>query len=299
MINFITIVLASMVLFVVGCSEPTKDAEKNTVNNSGVKSVSTDRDSILVIQPVIATANSVITLTIKDRNVSRSNIHWKINGKEDPNARTVRFTSNTLNKGDIVQAVLIDNETEHTSNEITIINSPPTIQKARILPALPNLSSRLSAQVSANDIDGDYVAYKYAWSHNGQTASEESYFEGDFKRGDTITVNVTPLDKHGPGKSVTLTSSIFNSIPEISDGKHDFKDDLYTYQIVAVDPDGDTLVFKLEEGPKGMTIDTSLGLISWETGPDAEGTHEIKVSVADNHGAKVLIPITTVISLTK
>ncbi len=299
MINFLTIVLASMALFVFGCSGPSKDAETYKTNKSTVESGSTDPKSVLDIQPFNAKANSVITLTISDQKLSRSNIHWNINGDEDQNARTVRFTSDTLKKGDIVQAVLIEKDTKHTSNEITILNSPPTIQKARIFPALPKKSSRLSAEVTSHDIDGDYVAYKYSWTHNGKTASEESYFEGDFNRGDTITVEVTPLDNDGPGKSVTLTSSIFNSIPVISEGTHEFNVDLYTYQIAASDPDTDILAFTLEEGPEGMTIDPSSGLISWKTGPDDAGTHEIKVSVTDNNGAKIMVPITTVLSLTE
>ena len=300
MIKFISVFTVLIALFLFGCSEQPKEDPKGQAIKSSIETGSIDPNSLLVIRPLNATARSVIILIIKDRSLRRSNIYWKINGNEDRSSRTIRFTSDTLKKGDVVQAVLIDNRNEYMSNEITILNSPPTIRSARILPDLPTLSSRLRVEVSTQDIDDDYVAFKYNWTHNGKTVSEESYFEGDFKRDDMIKVEVTPLDKEGPGKSVRLTSSIFNSIPVISEGTHEFDGNLYTYQVAASDPDGDSLAFTLEEGPEGMTIDPSSGLISWGIDPDnAAGAYEIKVSVKDNHGAKILVPITTVISVTE
>ena len=44
-------------------------------------------------------------------------------------------------------------------------------------------------------------------------------------------------------------------------------DQLYTYDVDANDPDGDTLTFSLDAAPAGMSIDTASGLIQWT--PDA------------------------------
>ena len=43
----------------------------------------------------------------------------------------------------------------------------------------------------------------------------------------------------------------------------------YLYQVVATDPDGDDIEYVLEDGPPGMTIDPSTGLVQWlASGPD-------------------------------
>jgi Ca2+-binding RTX toxin-like protein len=57
---------------------------------------------------------------------------------------------------------------------------------------------------------------------------------------------------------------------------------LYTYEVVAVDPDiGDVLSYILEQAPSGMTIDSSTGLIQWVPAESQVGNHTVKVIVID------------------
>ena len=56
-------------------------------------------------------------------------------------------------------------------------------------------------------------------------------------------------------------------------------DVLYTYNVVAVDTDGDTLTYSLTSSPTGMTIDSSTGVISWT--PDAVGDYDVILKVSD------------------
>ena len=55
--------------------------------------------------------------------------------------------------------------------------------------------------------------------------------------------------------------------------------ELYTYEVEATDPDGDTLTYSLDVKPSGMTIDSATGLISWT--PTAEGDYDVVVKVSD------------------
>jgi len=55
--------------------------------------------------------------------------------------------------------------------------------------------------------------------------------------------------------------------------------ELYTYEVQATDPDGDTLTFSLDVKPSGMTINSAIGLISWT--PTAEGDYDVVVKVSD------------------
>jgi Putative Ig domain len=60
--------------------------------------------------------------------------------------------------------------------------------------------------------------------------------------------------------------------------------DLYTYQVQAVDPDGDPLTYRLVAGPKGMQIDPTTGLLTWNPDADQVGRYEIEVEVSDGRG---------------
>jgi RHS repeat-associated protein len=54
---------------------------------------------------------------------------------------------------------------------------------------------------------------------------------------------------------------------------------LYSYDVDAEDPDGDTLLYLLTTSPEGMTIDPVSGLIQWT--PDILGTYPVTVDVSD------------------
>lgn len=293
MINYKNIIILSLIVALIGCSSQPEDTKVSNEKKYDVKSETENSDNVITIRPSNATINSVINLKSNDRSVSTARIQWRVNNMIVESARTIRFTSDELRKGDIVKAVVTDDGKEYVSNEILIVNSPPSIQQARVVPAIPTASSRVTLNISAKDENNDSISFGYDWTLNGEFAGEEDYLDKELQRGDKITVKVTPFDREGPGKSITIKSIVGNSLPEISDGSHEYDGKYYRYQIAASDPDGDVLSFELKEGPEGMTVDPSSGLITWEVSPDDAGTYKFKVSVKDNHGAKILAPLTT------
>ena len=61
---------------------------------------------------------------------------------------------------------------------------------------------------------------------------------------------------------------------------------LYAYAATASDPDaGDTLSFRLDTAPAGMTIDPATGLVQWTPGADQVGSQPVTVRVQDPFGA--------------
>jgi hypothetical protein len=53
----------------------------------------------------------------------------------------------------------------------------------------------------------------------------------------------------------------------------------YAYQVEAIDTKGDKLTYSLTSKPPGMTIDSSVGTITWES--PIVGTYDITVEVSD------------------
>ena len=58
----------------------------------------------------------------------------------------------------------------------------------------------------------------------------------------------------------------------------------YRYDVEATDPNGDTLTYKLLSSPNGMQINSTSGLISWDTVASNKGNHAVLVEVSDGRG---------------
>ncbi|MDY0061341.1 MAG: putative Ig domain-containing protein [Myxococcota bacterium] len=62
--------------------------------------------------------------------------------------------------------------------------------------------------------------------------------------------------------------------------------ELYFYQPLVHEPDGDPLTFTLEEGPPGLELDPTTGRLLWLPGDDGVGPHGVRYAVADGRGAR-------------
>lgn len=174
-------------------------------------------------------------------------------------------------------------------------------------PSLPSLSEVKSVKVrtlSADPRDGfeaevesdgegnGSTGFIYDWKLNGNDiigASEEKLeWRDDFKKGDTITVSVTPYSDLGPGAlSAEGSFKIPNSPPVItSEPDASFEEGRFSYIVEASDPDGDPVDFSLKNAPRGMTIEPAAGLILWEYGDKDAGEYRVTVIVTDSEGAE-------------
>jgi hypothetical protein len=175
---------------------------------------------------------------------------------------------------------------ESTSPEV-IADNLPRITSLKISPEIPLTGDKIKALVETYDKEGDYVRLDYYWSINGVQSSESSdTLSYILKRGDRISLTVTPDDGKRKGNPKSLTIIIGDALPSIqpTPGSHTFNGSEYSYQVKAADPDGDTLTYSLKSAPDGMTIDPSKGLIRWNVPPDFKGKFPYTVSVADGVG---------------
>ena len=81
---------------------------------------------------------------------------------------------------------------ENHKDRITAKDSLPTIVKAKILPAKSNGKDILRIDIIAADKDDDPVSFKYRWARNGAPSGNDEFIKGPFKRGDKISVKITP-----------------------------------------------------------------------------------------------------------
>jgi hypothetical protein len=223
---------------------------------------------------------------------------WMKNDGDLPGQNSNSLKNSNFKKGDLLRVKVTPSDgkgkgSTFLSSPVKVLNTPPVLQEVWIEPRVAFASDPLKALCKSDDKDGDFVYFTYQWEKNGVLISEEkaSVLEpGRFKRGDSLTVTVTPDDRDilaTPKKSgpVVISNSppvIISSPPPHTAGNS------YLYQVKVDDPDNDAVTFALKSGPKGMKIDSPSGLIRWEIRKEDKGVFPIEIEASDSEGAKSL-----------
>jgi hypothetical protein len=287
--TFIIFLMFCLALLLLSACSPRKQKEAQAPSSPSLNA--------LEIQPIDATRDTTFYISSRGIDLSKAKVGWLVNGVTVEDASSSQFRSSEIRKGDTVQAKVTIGNREIVSNQITIKNIPPAIEKAKILPAVSKVIDTLMIDVTGNDRDGDEVSLSLEWSKNGEPAGSGQSLEGPFKRGDKISVKITPFDGQEYGQPITLTTEIYNSPPRsLKDGTEKFENNIYSYQIKATDPDGDALTYNLKQAPQGMVIDKT-GLITWKVGEKDAGRHPVTVQITDGHGGEALYNFDVTIGL--
>jgi len=225
-------------------------------------------------------------------------VQWMINDREIPAGDGSLLKSGNFKKGDSIRVKVTpsDGKTRgkpFLSPVVRINNSPPVIEKIWIEPKVVRAQDQVKVVIESSDKDKDFVYTTYQWEKNGTILTEEkaeTLESGQFKKGDSLSVIVTPDDREilgKPKRSVPVVVS--NSPPMItSSPPTSLKGNAYLYQVKAKDPDLDPISFSLKSGAKGMVIDQTTGLLRWEIQKENEGTQVVEIEACDPDGSKSL-----------
>jgi hypothetical protein len=272
-------------------------APSSAISGSDLSSAKAGGDLSLKITPESGTRGSIFSVISQGFGISDAKTEWSVNGKPVPASSPNQFKAENLRRDDTVQVTATINGKEIRSAPITIRNSAPEITDAKIV---VESGSALSVEAAARDADGDDVTLQYEWTVNRSHAGSERRLMGTFKRGDYVTVNITPYDGGDYGRPVVLQRIFGNLSPVVRDDKRvTFDGSIYTYQISAIDPDGDTLTYSLKSGPPGMTVDASTGLVRWVVPKDFVGKTPARVVVSDGHGGETICNFNAIIHIEK
>lgn len=195
----------------------------------------------------------------------------------------------------ITQKAEVDNQSSEKeqpqveqSNTENIVSSSKSslIKQASLVPDTVDGRTVFKVKTVLSD-DNKNIELRYEWFINGfLVVGNNTDTIGNFKGGDKVMVKITPFNGAQQGDLMVLTVTPKNLPPVITQHNNLVKkDDIYTYQVEAKDPDGDPIVYKLSKGHEGVTIDEKTGLITWKPKPDETGSFDVAVTVSDNHGA--------------
>jgi hypothetical protein len=271
-------------LFLLACSSE-KPSEMNVQNTAETGNIPYS----LEITPVNATRNTTIYAVPRGFELSNATIEWLVNKAPSESSAQGQFTASEARKNDTVQARAMVQGQEVLSNVIQIQNSPPEVSHAKILQPAGKPGDTLSVEATGSDSDDEEVIISYEWTRNGEPAGNGVQMEGSLKKGDRISVKITPFDGEAYGRPIIIQRDVQNAKPVILENrKFGFEAHTYTYQIKAADSDEDSLTYSLKSGPAGMTINSSTGLIKWNVPPEFIGKTSFTVSVSDGHGGEAV-----------
>ncbi len=165
-------------------------------------------------------------------------------------------------------------------------NFLPEMASVRLSPKIIFPGTVIKGEAEGSDKDGDDVEFSYVWKRNGVTvlgAASDKLDTKGFKKGDLITLYVTPFDGKEKGR-VKRSSAIMinNRTPEITSiPSASITNGRYIYEVKAIDPDNDKLTYSLENAPPDMTIDAAKGVIQWDVPPTAGVSYSFTIVVSD------------------
>jgi len=252
------------------------------------------------ILPIDPNKESELSLLIQTQNSIRSPMtfryQWVKNDEEIPGENRSTLKCENFMKGDLIRVKVTPSNGKtdgalYLSKPVKIINSLPVIQEVWIEPKVARVTDCLKAIVKSSHPDGASTRYLYKWEKNGIVLSEEdtgSLEPNRFKKRDSISVTVTPTDGEASGipkksEAITILNSpptITSTPPAATEGR------VYTYHVVANDPDNDPVILTLKTAPKGMEIDKETGIIRWEIQERDQEAQLIEIEASDPEGAK-------------
>ncbi|HUI44963.1 MAG TPA: Ig domain-containing protein [Nitrospirota bacterium] len=216
---------------------------------------------------------------------------WQRNGQVIIGESTARLAKNQFSRGDTVSVTVTAGGLEGTAS-VDISNSSPKVVLVPFSPENVYAGVDLTVNPVGANPTGEEVKFHYKWFINGKACSEDTpVLKGNlFKRGDIITLTVVPYDREGEGEPFQSKQIVIPDAPPriVSNPPREIQGEVYTYQVVAEDPDGDPLTFSLASAPPGMTIDNKTGVVTWQIKDTPAGIYNVEIVAQDPEGVQVL-----------
>jgi putative Ig domain-containing protein len=231
----------------------------------------------------------------KDGDRIQYQYQWIVNGLPVAAVTEAQFLTAQLKKGDEISVELIPSDGKVNGSAfktavVTVGNTAPQIDEIHMEPAPVHRGEILRARVVARDPDGDPVQLSYKWFRNGKELPGQQADTLDtkpFRKKDVLRVLVTSSDGQAAREPLFgMPVTIENAPPRItSTPSTALNDGQYLYQVIATDPDEDTISYELKESPSGMTIEAATGKLVWRLTPESKGKHHVVIVAKDNENA--------------
>ncbi|HRI37908.1 MAG TPA: hypothetical protein PLO50_05065, partial [Nitrospira sp.] len=234
-----------------GCSRP-DDGNSMPVNQQASGQPSLSGISRVGIVPNPMVRSTPLTVLIeKDGAQGESSSYqyqWFVNKIAVQGATASSFDTSTLHRGDRIHVVVTRSNVKGDGASlqtppVTVPNAPPDIRSVALEQEVTSAGSRLLAKVEAFDADRDDIQVQFRWLRNDKIVSEGSentVVLSELAQNDIVTVEATPYDSDGPGRSLRSAPLVVGTNPPkiLSVPMMMSNGELFEYAVRAVDPDG-------------------------------------------------------------
>ena len=182
------------------------------------------------------------------------------------------------------------------AQNFTLTAGAGTVNRAPTISSTPRTATRLGSSymyvVAAADLDGDPLTYHLGTAPAGMAIDLGGLITWDptaIQLGDHL-VAVRVEDGRGGGDTqnftLTVATQYSNRSPVITSNPPPTATagQIYRYDATGADPDGDLVVWSLDRGPAGLSIDATRGSARWTPAFDQLGTHEVALRLTDALG---------------
>lgn len=257
-----------------------------------------DRGIHIAPEGADATSQLQAVVNVNGVNPATCTYRWSRNGIPlESETRDVLAPSN-FHKGDVVTVSVVlppvaGSASRSLRAQVRIHDAPPVVTSAQLsMNALPS-GLEFHGFALCSDPDGDSTTYSCRWYRNGTRidgATGTDLAVASMGLGDRIEVEVVASD--GEAKSEPRRSQQFvlqNRPPQFTSQATapQAGASVFSYQAVAVDPDGDPVHFELVQAPSGATL-SSTGLVQWTMPPVGQRANAgpIVIRATDSKGGE-------------
>jgi len=174
---------------------------------------------------------------------------------------------------------------------VAATNYVPQILDLAYQPSSFNRESGIQVRPLLLNGEDANVIFRCRWFVNAEEIEDQSgdFLAGNyFSRGDLVAVAVTPIGNGQQGKPVRSGEVEAGNAPPkiVSQPPAQFSPGLFTYEIEAMDADGDSLAYDLLEAPPGMQLARESGHLVWVIEKWQAGLVNVTVVVDDGFGGQ-------------
>jgi hypothetical protein len=250
----------------------------------------------LLNNPPILSEPAAVQIDAEDpeREAVSFRYQWYVNDAPLVGQTGATLEPSLFRRGRTVSVEIVPSDGNHEGQPyrtaaVPVGNTPPRVISVSLTPEVVHSGDRLLAQVDTFDLDHDLVDLHYRWFKNNMVVNEskDPFLDTKgFRARDVIVVEVTARDSSVTGNSLRSDPIALRNAPPkiISIPPGPAASDRFEYLVRAEDSDGDPLTYKLETGPRGMTIDEKSGYLTWPIPSDEHGTAHVKVGATDGQG---------------
>lgn len=258
------------------------------------------RKLVVAIIPDPPTADGCIKALVS--GTRQASYRWEVNNQELA-GQSANVLCEGFRRGDEVKVIVSDGKASG-SGSVTIANAPPRITEVAVNSDGIAKHADLEIKPTVIDVDGDSIELRYQWYVNNEA---DPFLNGNtlpadrYERGDTVRFTIVASDGTTDSKLYqSETLKVSNAPPRIeSTPPQKFEALEYSYQVKANDPDGDSLIWRLDKAPQGMTINPASGLINWPLTGVKPGAYPMKIVVGDPGGAEAFQEFTLTLGAPK